>query len=403
MKLPSPRGKTLHETLFDPRLFRLQVKKQVNLSSKQEFAGTAPGLFVGRFGYPQVRVGLLATEEYQQHDNPLAWVREKASIGRIVELRSQLVNAGSSAHVKLPSAKVAERVKEVAQEAAMAIKPLDVDVGLDRKPQFRLSLEDDTMPHGPHAALQSATITSNPKIPLLVDKVVSDDDLKATGGIGRLWRKGFSEHQLSKLLSAGTLGQKLERRLVPTRWGITAVDDTVGKQLRVSLEDFPEVECEAYFGGYQGNYFLVLLFPQPWFFELFENYVGRGSSLLRDEYHDFEGVRGRKTYAEKTAGGYYAARLAVLEHLAQRRRKGGALVLRFITDEYWAPLGVWVVREAVRVALQERPLVFGDASLLVKYAEALVRRKYGADVRGVLARSQLLAERRSQMTLGHFT
>ena len=403
MKIPSPKGKTLHESLFDPRLFRLQVKRQVNLSSKQEFSGAAPGLFVGRFGYPQVRIGLLATEEYRQHDNPLAWVREKTSLGDIVSLRSQLVNAGSSAHVKLPSPRIAERVKEIAQEAAMAVRPLDVDVGLDRRPQFRLSLEDDAMPHGPHAALQSATLTSNPRIPAAVDKVVSDDDLRATSGIGTLWRRGFSEHQLSKLLSAGTLGQRLERRLVPTRWGITAVDDTVGKQLLVSLQDFPDAECEAYFGGYQGNYFLVLLFPQPWSFELFENYVGGGNRVLSAEYHDAEGVRGRKTYAERTAGGYYAARLAVLEHLSQRRRKAGALVLRFISDEYWAPLGVWVVREAVRAALRQKPLVFGDPSLLVRYAEAFVHRKYGADARPLLSASVLLRERRSQMTLGRFT
>ncbi|MBD3208854.1 hypothetical protein GF367_00350 [Candidatus Woesearchaeota archaeon] len=403
MKVPPLRGRTLHESLFDPRLFRLQVKQQVNVSSKQEFAGQAPGLFVGRFGYPRVRLGLLATEQYERHDDPLSWVRRGVLLGEVVRLRSELVNAGRQAHVKLPSARLAEKVKSLAQEAAMAVKPVKMDVGLDKKPVFRLRMEDDAMPHGPLAGLRSARVTSNPKIPSLVEKTVDDGDLRAADGLGRLWRRGFGEHQLSKLLSAGTLGQKLERRLVPTRWGITAVDDIVGKQLHGKLQDFAELDFRAYFGGYMGNYFLVLLLPQPWAFELFENYVGRGTRRLQTRYHDVEGVRGRSSYAENTAGGYYAARLAVLEHLVGLRRKAGVLVLRFISDEYWAPLGVWVVREAVRAALVEKPLLFGSWELLRQYAVSLVRRKFGADVGVVLSASRVLFERRSQTTLGRFS
>lgn len=392
----------MHETLFDPRLFRLQVKQQVNLVSKQEFAGQVPGLFVGRFGYPRVRVGLLATEQYAQHDDPLSWVRQGTSLQDIIRLRSELINAGQHAHVKLPSERMAERVKELAQEAAMAVRPVDVDVGLDRKPAFRLRLEDDTMPHGPLASLRSARLTANPKIPSLVDKVVSDDGLKASAGLGRLWRRGFAEHQLSKLLSAGALGQRLERRLVPTRWGITAVDDTVGKQLHRQLDDFSEMDFRAYFGGYLGNYFLILTLPQPWSFELFENHAS-GGRPLRADYTDYEGVRGRKTYAERTAGGYYAARLAVLEHLTQQKRKAGIIALRFITEAYWAPLGVWVVREAARAAMASKPLSFGSWELLQRHAESLVRRTYGVSVLPVLRESRLLAERRSQTTLGTFS
>jgi hypothetical protein len=402
MKIPSLQGKTLHESLFDPRLFHMQVKKQVNLVAKQDFSGAVPGLFVGHHGFPHVRIGLLSTEQYREHDNPLAWVRQKTSLQDIVSLRSELVNAGVLAHVKLPNKQFAERIKEVAREAAMAIKPLDVDLSLDKKPLFRLSMEDDVMPHGPKASLTGAQVTSNPKIPAVIDKVVADTDLRAGSGLGLLWRRGFSEHQLAHLLAAGTLGSGLQRHLVPTRWSITAVDDTVGKQVHASIMDCAEVDCSAYFGGYQGNYFLVLFFPQAWSFELFENAIGDAPASLSLEYHDFECFRGRSTYAEHTAGGYYAARLAVLEHLQGLKRKGGVLVLRFITKEYWAPLGVWVVREAVRAALKEKPLVFGDADLLLRYAQVFVQRKFGADVTPLLTASLLLAERRSQTTLARF-
>jgi hypothetical protein len=45
----------------------------------------------------------------------------------------------------------------------------------------------------------------------------------------------------------------------------------------------------------------------------------------------------------------------VLEYLADRGRQATALVLREVTDDYWAPVGVWQVRESVRNALAGEP------------------------------------------------
>jgi hypothetical protein len=39
-----------------------------------------------------------------------------------------------------------------------------------------------------------------------------------------------------------------------------------------------------------------------------------------------------------------------LEHLDDRGRQAKALVLRHVSDDYWGPVGVWQVREAVRNA-----------------------------------------------------
>ena len=77
-----------------------------------------------------------------------------------------------------------------------------------------------------------------------------------------------------------------------------------------------------------------------------------------------EGYEGRSEYVEETAGAYYAARLGVLEHLADRDRQAKVLVLREVSDEYWAPVGVWQIRESVRNAFDGEPGVaetFGDA------------------------------------------
>lgn len=53
-----------------------------------------------------------------------------------------------------------------------------------------------------------------------------------------------------------------------------------------------------------------------------------------------------------------AVRLAVLEHLARERRQARVLAVREISEEYWAPLGVWVVREVARKAMGGQPSRF---------------------------------------------
>jgi hypothetical protein len=142
---------------------------------------------------------------------------------------------------------------------------------------------------------------------------------------------------------------------VPTRWSITAVDDTVGQYLRGRIRNATSVdEVEVHHSEYVGNRYWVVLAPGQWEFELVE--LKRADSVwnaARSGTHvgsDHEGYEGRTAYVEETSGAYYATRLAVLEHLADRGRQAKVLVLRDVTGDYWAPVGVWQIREAVRDA-----------------------------------------------------
>jgi hypothetical protein len=111
---------------------------------------------------------------------------------------------------------------------------------------------------------------------------------------------------------------------------------------------------------YMGNRYWVLLTPGQWEFELVEmkapgsvwNQDPSGETWMASAH---EGYEGRTGYVEETAGAYYAARLGVLEHLADVDRQAKALVLREVSDEYWAPVGVWQVRESVRNAFEGEP------------------------------------------------
>jgi len=78
-----------------------------------------------------------------------------------------------------------------------------------------------------------------------------------------------------------------------------------------------------------------------------------------------EGRDGRTGYVEETAGAYYAARLGVAEHLDERGRQAKALVLRHVSDDYWGPVGVWQVREAVRNAFD------GESGTAETFGEAV--------------------------------
>jgi hypothetical protein len=199
------------------------------------------------------------------------------------------------------------------------------------------------------------------------------------------------------MLSVGVFGKK--RKLVPTRWSITATDDILANNFLEKVREQPLGEHAAYFGNYLGNYYLLLFFPERWSYELFEMYVGTPDRL---EYStDNEEFEGRKDYAENCAGGYYTVRMAIAEHLKDNKRQNSVLALRFITNEYVLPLGVWVTREATRKALTNKPIAFGSKELMLNYAKILAKKKFGVDITPILQKSKLLKE--TQKTIGNFT
>jgi hypothetical protein len=168
----------------------------------------------------------------------------------------------------------------------------------------------------------------------------------------------------------------------------------VGKNIIAEIRDFSIGDYQVYFGGGWGNYYLVLFFPEVWSFELFEMYVSYKVNPWSNEGNfystDFESYEGRKSYAEECAGGYYAARLSVLEKMQELKRQHSALVLRFITPEYTMPLGVWVCREACRKSVKERSIGFASKELMMGYVKEFVKMKFGIELESLFKDSKLL-------------
>ena len=100
------------------------------------------------------------------------------------------------------------------------------------------------MPMGPVAGLKKVKITENVRVLRSVEKVIEDDDLKAEKAVNYLFKKNIDENFLTKILSIGTLGLKKNRKLVSTKWSITAVDDILGKNLISSIKDYERIPIQ---------------------------------------------------------------------------------------------------------------------------------------------------------------
>ena len=326
------------------------------------FGSTSPSIFVGRTNYPNVSTGILSPVGAEDRAAEFAtsgeWYQRGLDIENVLQYRTGLLNSNRATKVDVHD--VWDGFVGVQREVAIADRPVDVEIGLSDTLDLDLSVDDVTTPSGPRARAETAKLAENPHVPRAVQKTLEDDDWNAEGAMTYLYRRGFDVYEVNTILSAGALGRDDQRRLVPTRWSITAVDDTVGNYLRGRIRNNPSVdEVRVWMNEYVGNRYWVILAPGRWEYELVEM-KAPGSIWNQDPNGEIwmgsasEGFEGRTGYVEETAGAYYAARLGVLEYLDRVGRQAKCLVLREVSDDYWAPVGVWQIRESVRNAFADQ-------------------------------------------------
>ncbi|MFB6180796.1 MAG: hypothetical protein ABEJ93_02875 [Candidatus Nanohalobium sp.] len=337
---------------------------------KKAFQGTSPSIFIGSHSYPKVNTGVLSPQQHlgssELMDSPKDWYKENYSIEKVASLRTSLVNSKERQKVSKPG-----RFTQNTREVAMARKPVNIEVELDKRPSSSIS-GGRVKPVSASGSVERFELTENPSVERKIEDMFYDTDAKAETAIEELRQKGVDKYQIQQSFTAGMLGEEENRELVPTRWGITATDDIISSKIREQVKDFQELGTVKYYrNSYAGNYFHIFLVPGKWEYELLEmkrpGSVWNASTSTRSDAHgsvssgnlpnaaentyiaqNHEPYSGRTEYAEETAGAFYAARLGVLEHLKKERRQSKALILRDVTPEYWAPLGVWVIRETVR-------------------------------------------------------
>ncbi|UCE13729.1 MAG: hypothetical protein JSV04_00805 [Candidatus Heimdallarchaeota archaeon] len=371
-------GKFLCGLTFCPIILKtkalLPVRKILPKLRNEYYGPSPPSLFVGRFGYPKVRLGPMASlnwEDIDVIDEPDQW-QTNLTMEDVVNLRARLFRFMAEP-IKVTEVSSRSKVLEITQEQIQATSPVQLEMKFSKKPRLDLNFDRFTQPMGARVQINSIQLASTPKIDQKVDRVVADTDLKANDAVARLYSDESTVTQITRLFSAGLLGLEKKRRFVPTRWSITAVDDILGNNLRKQIQDYPEIQDYMVFhNSYLDNDFWVLLIPgREWHFDYHETWkqdsAWNPGSSTPGILTDTEGPNGRKSYAINTVGGYYAARLAIQEKLAQMRRKAAVVAFREVGKGYAIPLGVWQVRENMRKAVNSPCYHFGDLNQALKF------------------------------------
>jgi hypothetical protein len=374
---------------------RKWFEAQAPLRSTNLFGASPPSAFVGSWNYPRVLAGPLVPPvrdaDTSLMDAPETWV--DLDVWDILRFRLSLVRG--KAMRRVTDARMPDRILAAVQEEAMAARPVDTELWLRKKPSLEGPFASRAAPTGPSAPLRKIVLAENPSVPRPVDRVVDDTDLRAADAVGELYAKGIAQSHVTRVFSVGLLGLGKGRRMVPTEWSITAVDDILGRRLGEDVKASPWIDDYRVFGHRAlGNNVQILLVPTAWMYEAMEAWhIERNPTPAAD--HEFYG--GRKTYPRELAGAYHAVRLPVLEYLVGERRQAGALAFLEVYAD-WIPLGVWRFREIARRALAKPPARFPTLG------EALgeVRRRLRLPLRNWLRRSALYGYLREQRRLEDF-
>ncbi|MBL7147886.1 MAG: hypothetical protein ISS82_03610 [Nanoarchaeota archaeon] len=375
--------------------------KTRKLENLDFFSNSPPQVFIGSKLYPRANVGVLSPSEplkqVQLLYSPNAWTSLNLSIKQILNLRNQLINS----RFQINSMKESNKFLDKSKEVGMAYKPTDLEIHLKKTPNYNKENDKITAPINLVAPLKTFKITENPKIHRKVDKVVDDIDLKAKDALMYLYKNNFNEHFLQQLLSIGVLGLKKNRKIVPTRFSITATDDTIGKELIKEIKNYPTIDDNRlFYDKYLGNHYFILLLPNLFSYELFE--YGLKYGKLKGAWTDFEDYFGRKTYASSSVGGYYSVRLSVLEYLKKIKRQASVFIIRYETEEYWANLGVWVTRNCSRRAMNKSFISFYSREHALDFMKNFIFNKLKQDVTNIFKRSKLLNMIKEQKALKEF-
>ncbi|MHC1592087.1 MAG: hypothetical protein ACXQS8_08365, partial [Candidatus Helarchaeales archaeon] len=179
--------------------------KRINLLDANEMVGDSPpSFFVGHYSYPNVLVGpMLPPSElnlgnrFQIVDEPDNWFGRK--LQDLVDLRTSLFRTTFRANVK----DFSSRLMEISGELVMAEKPVGTEVKFEKPPKIRIIYDSHSPPMGPVGPVKKIELQSNPKVPRVVEKVVSDTDLSASSAIKTLHQNSFSVMKMTRILSAG--------------------------------------------------------------------------------------------------------------------------------------------------------------------------------------------------------
>ena len=116
------------------------------------------------------------TDKAWEYDAPRHWAKNNYKIPQILSFRTELINSGFKANVKdvrtssnattnnstiNQNSKSTNRFIDIAQEVGLSLKPVDVEISLDKAPTTNYSLDRELMPMGPRTNLENIKLCEN--------------------------------------------------------------------------------------------------------------------------------------------------------------------------------------------------------------------------------------------------
>jgi hypothetical protein len=384
------KGKTayLKRLTSKMRIQSVDVGKEIDGS-------TPPSVFIGSWNYPKVYAGPMIAPisgDTTIMDMPESWIPQSKSQEDIIGYRMSLVRGKQLVGIKDLESGFVEKLQEI----SLAENSIESEAEFIKKPRGS-SFSDEHTPHGPSAIIQKFDI-DNVRWEHSLEKAFYDTDLKAADAVVDLNKRGIPFSNIQKAFSVGAMGMGKKRKLVPTRWSITACDSTIADRLlkTVRFNDIIDT-TRVYEFSSLNNYYAIMLIPTEWQYEWMEAFL---QVLGREEliFSDYENNSGKKEYS-KVGGCYYTCKMAVLEALERESKQAGVIVLREAYNGY-VPLGVFNVRENVRNAMDQTPIEFEDMKTALSYISTKLKLPMEKFVKQSDLMKELLNSR--QTTLDNF-
>lgn len=344
-----------------------KLTEQIQMKSvkvgKDLEGSTPPSVFIGRWSYPKVYAGPMMvgeTGDTSIMDSPESWIGEHKTQEDIINYRMNLVRGKQLIKITDLENPFVEKLQDI----SLASKSIDSEATFGKRPRGAL-LTEDSMPHGPSAVIEKFDIDAV-RWDKQLEKTFYDTDLTAREAVLNLHNKDVPFTAMQKAFSVGAIGTKYKRKLVPTRWSITACDSTLADLFLKEVRKFNILDTyRVYEFGSLNNYYIIILTPTEWQYEWYEAFI----QLIGKEeliFSDYETNTDKKEYSS-VGGCYYTSKMAVLDALVKEKKQAGLIVLREAYEGY-VPLGVFNVRENMKNAMSSPYKEFETLKDALKYA-----------------------------------
>ncbi|MDD1727776.1 MAG: hypothetical protein LUQ50_01745, partial [Methanospirillum sp.] len=183
-----------------------------------------PSVFIGSSYYPKVYAGPMIAPlhgDTSVMDRPEEWIPGNIPQEEIIRYRLSLVRGMH----QVQATNTADRFIGKLQEIALSDRSIESEAQFSTTPAG-FSFSEEHTPYGPSATIERLEIEEQ-RWNRDLEKVYYDTDLKAAEAVTDLHRRRVPFSHIQKAFSVGVMGNERGRRLVPTRWSITACDTII--------------------------------------------------------------------------------------------------------------------------------------------------------------------------------